>query len=129
MPFFRLKMVVFELKCIIYHCILISFKKDVFIECTFWHVLFFSGELNQSLPKMVVDILETKLDDDYIDYIANMILKNASSSEDSGHNINSQEVPSVPENRSTGCTADNKLERNKDLPDNWTVMDRKKVSF
>ncbi|XP_063397891.1 uncharacterized protein LOC134682909 [Mytilus trossulus] len=85
------------------------------------------GELNQSLPKMVVDILETKLDDDYIDYIANMILKNASSSEDSGHNINSQEVPSVPENRSTGCTADNKLERNKDLPDNWTVMDRKKT--
>ena len=39
---------------------------------------FFIGELKQSLPSMVVDILETKLDDDYIEYIANMIAKKTS---------------------------------------------------
>ncbi|OWF36366.1 uncharacterized protein LOC110441771 [Mizuhopecten yessoensis] len=38
------------------------------------------SELKQSLPNIVVEILEDKLDNDYIDYIANMILKNAGAS-------------------------------------------------
>jgi hypothetical protein len=80
---------------------------------------------------MVVDILETKLDDDYIDYIASMILKNATSSDDCAQNLTTQEVPAVPELpeiKKTNCLTEVKQERNKDLPPNWTYMDKKTVS-
>jgi len=46
------------------------------------------SELKQSLPSIVMEILEDKLDNDYIDYIANMILKNAG-----GTSLSNNSVP------------------------------------
>lgn len=41
------------------------------------------SELKMSLPPMVVEILEDKLDQDYVDYISDMMLRKASSDTDS----------------------------------------------
>lgn len=87
------------------------------------------SELNRSLPKMVVDILEAKLDDDHINYIESIILKNAMSSEDSGQNVTTNEVPVEPVAKETNRPVELKTESNKDkdLPENWIPMDKKKT--
>lgn len=74
---------------------------------------------------MVVDILETKLDEDHVDYIHNMLLKNASS-DATAPNMSTEDVPVITESKVT-IRRESTQEPHRNLPENWTEMDRKKV--
>lgn len=71
---------------------------------------------------MVVEILETKLDDDYIEYIANMIAKKTS--DDTA--LEDQE----PDNRTSNWEEKSEDSRKNptDWPTHWDYMDPRQVS-
>lgn len=71
---------------------------------------------------MVVEILETKLDDDYIEYIANMIAKKTS--DDTA--LEDQE----PDNRTSNWEEKSEESRKNpaDWPAHWEYMDPRQVS-
>ncbi|XP_061178108.1 uncharacterized protein LOC133186799 [Saccostrea echinata] len=79
------------------------------------------SELKQSLPSMVVEILETKLDDDYIEYIANMIAKKTSDDvEDEGPEGSTSEWEEKPEVKE----GEEERPRNpEDWPPHWEYME------
>lgn len=81
----------------------------------------FEGELKQSLPSMVVEILETKLDDDYIEYIANMMAKKTSDD-------NLAEDPE-PDSRAGNWEekSDESRKNPMDWPSHWEYMDPRQV--
>ena len=81
----------------------------------------FEGELKQSLPSMVVEILETKLDDDYIEYIANMMAKKTSDD-------NLAEDPE-PDSRAVNWEekSDESRKNPMDWPSHWEYMDPRQV--
>jgi hypothetical protein len=98
----------------------------VYVTPSFFFFFFFVGELKQSLPSMVVDILETKLDDDYIEYIANMIAKKTSD-ECGAEDRDSDNRMEAWEDRGQGMEEEERQRIPADWPEHWEYMDARQV--
>jgi hypothetical protein len=69
---------------------------------------------------MVVEILEDKLDQDYVDYISNMIMKDALEEID-------QDSASTDLDQADGNNEMRYMKKYEDCPSNWDPMDERDV--
>ncbi|KAK3101992.1 hypothetical protein FSP39_007965 [Pinctada imbricata] len=88
------------------------------------------SELSRSLPSMVVEILNDKLDNDHIEYIANMLMRNASSDTDSKPSacrstslMEDKDTPPKGEYKRSMSEPELSPHKNDQFPSNWESMD------
>ncbi|KAL5006405.1 hypothetical protein ScPMuIL_015211 [Solemya velum] len=88
------------------------------------------SELKHSLPSMVVDILEEKLDQEYVDYIDNMIIINGSAETKENGTGDGETEPKKQKLASDAKKGDDTQKDSNNsiiagLPDNWTEVDER----